>query len=60
MAQRPIFRVLDPKAPPDVPLKKHEARKVELSKKWGHPVPVSPDLQGLATEAANLVKRTIG
>jgi predicted DNA-binding WGR domain protein len=58
--KRKIFRVLDPKAPPDVLLQKHEARKVELSKKWGHPVPVSPDMQGLATEAANLVKRTIG
>ncbi|HSC28698.1 MAG TPA: WGR domain-containing protein [Vicinamibacterales bacterium] len=58
--KRKIFRILDPSAPPDVLLTKHEARKGELSKKWGRPLPVSGDMKGLAAEAANLVRRTIG
>jgi hypothetical protein len=58
--KRKIFRILDPNAPPDVLLQKHEARKAALSQKWGKPVPVSADMKGLAKEAANLLKRTIG
>jgi hypothetical protein len=58
--KRKIFRILDPEAPPDVLLQKHDARKAELSKKWGRPLPVSADMRGLAAEAANVLKRIIG
>jgi hypothetical protein len=58
--KRKIFRILDPHATPDILLGKHEARKTELAKKWGWPVPVVANLKGVATEASNLVKRTIG
>jgi predicted DNA-binding WGR domain protein len=58
--KRKIFRIIDPQAPPDVLLNKHQARKTELSKKWGKPMPVSADMKGLAVEAANVLKRTIG
>jgi hypothetical protein len=58
--KRKIFRILDPQATADLLLQKHEARKAELSKKWGKPVPISGNMIGLATEAADVMKRNIG
>jgi hypothetical protein len=58
--KRKIFRILDAEATAEQLLARHDARKAELARKWGAPLPVSATMKDLAQQAADSIARIIG